>query len=72
MPVPNRGKYKNRWVGSSRNAHPVTIEAAIADAYNLAKPSYKGKKQIDLRVADIYVRGNNPITEYLVVLVPGT
>jgi hypothetical protein len=70
MPLPQRGKTKGGWVGSSTKTHVLSIEGAIADAYNQAKSSYKGKT-IELRVEDIYVVGSNPITEYLVKLVPG-
>jgi len=71
MPVPKRGKSAKRWVGSSSQSKVVSIEAAIGDAYNLAKPYFQGKT-IELRVADIYVVGSNPITEYVAVLVPVT
>ena len=71
MPVPKRGKSAKRWVGSSNQSKVVSIEAAIGDAYNLAKPYFQGKP-IELRVADIYVLGSNPITEYVAVLVPVT
>jgi hypothetical protein len=67
MPVPQRGKRKNQWVGSSEKTHVLSIEGAIADAYNLAKASYKGNP-IELKVEEIYVVGTNPITEYVVVL----
>jgi hypothetical protein len=67
MPVPKRGKSKRRWVGSSKQSKVITIEAAIADAYDLAKPYFKDEP-IELKVEDIYVLGNNPITEYRVVL----
>jgi len=69
MPLPQRGKTKGGWVGSSTKTHVLSIEGAIADAYNLAKGSYK-TSPIELQVADIYVVGTNPITEYLVKLVP--
>ena len=69
MPVPKRGKSKHRWVGSSLKSKVVTIEAAIADAYDQAKPYFKDEP-IELKVEDIYVLGTNPITEYTVVLVP--
>lgn len=72
MPVPKRSKSKTKWVGTSNQSKVVTIEAAIADAYNLAKPYFHGKPIIELRVADIYVVGSNPITEYVAVLVPVT
>ena len=71
MPVPKRSKSRTKWVGTSNQSKVVTIEAAIADAYNLAKPYFQGKT-IELRVADIYVVGTNPITEYVAVLVPVT
>jgi hypothetical protein len=71
MPVPKRGKSAKRWVGSSNQSKVVSIEAAIGDAYNQAKPYFHGKP-IELRVEDIYVVGTNPITEYVAVLVPAT
>ncbi|MGZ4390157.1 MAG: hypothetical protein ACXVZL_12325 [Gaiellaceae bacterium] len=69
MPLPQRGKTMGGWVGSSTKTHVLSIEGAIADAYNQAKSRYKGKP-IELKVAEIYVVGTNPITEYLVKLVP--
>ena len=72
MPVPQRGRQgtENVWVGSSLHSKTkaVTIEAAATDAYDQAKPHYPGKAAF--LIEKIYVRGNNPLTEYLVVLVP--
>jgi hypothetical protein len=71
MPLPKRSRSAKRWVGSSMRSKVVTIEAAVADAYDQAKPYFRGK-QVELKVEHIYVVGSNPITEYLVVLVPVT
>lgn len=71
MPVPKRGKTKDGWVGSSLKTHVLSIEGAIGDAYSQAKPTYKAKV-VQLRVDEIYVVGRNPITEYLVKVVPVT
>lgn len=62
MSAPNRGA--TRWVGSSLEARPPSIEAAIQDAYDQAKNSREGG--LELKVVATYVIGSNPITEYRV------
>lgn len=70
MAVPRRGRQgkKDVWVGSSSKTQVLSIEGAVADAYAQAKPEYPGKAGFVIET--IYVVGNNPITEYLVKLVP--
>lgn len=66
MSVPLRGPLgKKQWVGSAKK--PLTIEAAIADGYSLARKSYP-KGDLSLQVITIYVLGTNPISEYRVKL----
>jgi len=66
MSVPKRGAGKGQWVGYSRK----DVSIAIEDAYNFAKEDITGA--IELKVEAIYVTGNNPLSEYIVVLVPVT
>lgn len=62
MSAPSRGA--TRWVGSSVEARPPSIEAAIQDAYDQVKTGREG--EVHLKVVATYVIGSNPITEYRV------
>jgi hypothetical protein len=68
MAVPKRGLDGRLFVGSSKES----IEQAIEDAYNFARKSqhYPKRGSIALRVIDIYIKGSNPISEYIAVLGP--
>jgi hypothetical protein len=54
---------ENSWRGRGDS-----LDKAIEDAWNEAK---KGGGPKALRVVDIYIAGNNPITEYSVIVGPG-
>jgi hypothetical protein len=55
---------EDTWRGRSTGAD-ANLAAAIKDAWNEAK---KGGGPDTLRVVDIYIAGNNPITEYSVIV----
>jgi hypothetical protein len=53
----------NTWTGRSKG-DDANLHDAITDAWNQAKKDGAPA----LRVIDIYVTGNNPITEYRVIV----
>ncbi|HVM56460.1 MAG TPA: hypothetical protein VMT74_03280 [Gaiellaceae bacterium] len=69
MPVPLKGRHEDKsgtyYVGDSK----VSLTDAMEKAYEVAKPDYKGKT-IELLVEAIYVKGTNPISEWVVKMGP--
>lgn len=58
--------HQGPWPGHSKGPG-CNLQKAIDDAWEQAKG---GGAPADLRIVDIQVTGNNPITEYTVILGP--
>jgi hypothetical protein len=69
MSIPSPGIRDDGFIVGASKARffwPPSIEGAVKDAYGRAKREKVTAKEF--KVAEIYVRGTNPISEYVVVL----